>query len=107
MECDGQVARLNGDLHHYSFPNLATQIAKINPFADLFVRQQQERGRRFSAPNAIGRAVWRFFRGYVLKAGFLDGYPGLYVATINAFAVFARHARVYEVERGCPPPADS
>jgi glycosyltransferase involved in cell wall biosynthesis len=104
MECDGSVARLRGDLHHYSFPNLATQIAKINPFADLFVRQQQDRGRRFSAINAIGRALWRFFRGYVLKAGFLDGYPGLYVATVNAFAVFARHARLYEAERGRPPP---
>jgi hypothetical protein len=51
-----------------------------------------------------GRALWRFFRGYVLKAGFRDGYPGLYVATVNAFAVFARHARLYEAERGRPPP---
>ena len=43
------------DLHHFSFPTLASHVAKMNPFADLFVRQQQARGTRFSLTSAITR----------------------------------------------------
>ena len=53
MVCEGPIATLRGDLHHYSFPTLATHVGKINPFAELFVRQQQARGGRFSLGAAV------------------------------------------------------
>jgi glycosyltransferase involved in cell wall biosynthesis len=103
VECDGPVTTLAGDLHHYSFPTLASHVAKINSFAELFVRQQQARGARFSAFEAIARAKWRFFRGYILRRGFLDGYPGLYIASATAFATFVRYSRLYEAENKREP----
>jgi glycosyltransferase involved in cell wall biosynthesis len=106
VEATGPVATLRGDLHHYSFPTLASHVAKINPFADLFLRQQQARGARFSVLKAIVRAKWRFFRAYVLRRGFLDGYPGFYIAVATAFATFVRYSRLYEAERQKPAPAN-
>ena len=107
VECTGPVARLRGDLHHYSFPTLSAHVAKINPFADLFVRQHAARGTQFSAPTAILRPCWRFLRAYIFKLGFLDGYPGFYIAHATAFAAFVRYSRLYEVEnrREAPPDA--
>lgn len=104
VECDGAVAKLAGDLHHYSFPTLASHVAKIPAFADLFVRQQQAQGRRFSLYAAVLRPGWRFFRAYVLKLGFLDGYPGFYIAVATAFSAFVRHSRLYEEENRQSPP---
>lgn len=104
LECDGPVLRLHGDLHHYSFPNLASQVGKINAFAELFVLQQESRGAQFSVLNTLFRSVWRFFRGYVLRRGFLDGFPGLYIAGSNAFSVFARGSRLYEADHHREPP---
>ncbi|HZZ57366.1 MAG TPA: glycosyltransferase family 2 protein [Opitutaceae bacterium] len=98
MICDGPVATLKGDLHHYSFPTLASHVAKMMPFAELFLEQQRSRGRRFSAVQAAFRPGWRFFRGYVIKAGFLDGYPGFYIAWGTAFGTLVRYTRVYESE---------
>jgi glycosyltransferase involved in cell wall biosynthesis len=103
VETDGPVATLSGDLHHYSFPSLSSHVAKINPFADLFVERQKARGGRFSFATAVFRPGWRFFRAYVLKLGFLDGYPGFYVAWANAFGAFVRYSRLYEMERKCDP----
>ena len=103
VECRGPVATLRGDLHHFSFPTLASHVAKINPFADLFLRQQQERGARFSATAAIFRPTWRFFRAYILRRGFLDGFPGLYIAWATAFGTFVRYSRLYEAERKREP----
>lgn len=98
VEVEGAVAILRGDLHHYSFPTLSSHVAKINPFADLFVQQQQAKGARFSLAAAIFRPAWRFLRAYVLRLGFLDGFPGFYIAWATAFGSFVRYSRLYELE---------
>ena len=103
ITCGGVIATLRGDLHHYSFPTLSSHVAKINPFADLFLRQHQSRGTKFSAATAIFRPGWRFFRAYILKLGFLDGYPGFYIARATAFAAFVRYSRLYEAEHRKEP----
>ncbi len=103
IACDGPVATLRGDLHHYSFPTLSSHVAKINPFADLFVRQHQARGSRFSLLAAVFRPGWRFFRAYVLRRGFLDGFPGFYIAWATAFGALVRYSRLYETERTAAP----
>ncbi len=103
IEGDGPVATLRGDLHHYSFPTLASHVAKINPFADLFVRQQHARGKRFSLVAAVVRPAWRFARAYLFKLGFLDGFPGFYIAWATAFGAFVRYSRLYEAENHCEP----
>jgi glycosyltransferase involved in cell wall biosynthesis len=98
MLCDGPVETLRGDLHHYSFPTLSSHVAKINPFADLYLQQQRAQARRFSVGAAVGRPLWRFFRAYVLRRGFLDGYPGFYIACAVAFGVLVRQSRLYEAQ---------
>lgn len=105
LAVEGPVATFRGDLHHYSFPTLSSHVAKINPFADLFLRQQLAQGARFSVLAAVVRPTWRFFRAYVLRRGFLDGYPGFYIAWATAFGAFVRYSRLYEAERRQPPPA--
>ena len=103
VQTDGPVATLRGDLHHYSFPSLRSHVAKINPFADLFMEQQKARGGRFALPTAMVRPGWRFLRAYVFKLGLLDGYPGFYIAWANAFGALVRYSRLYEAERRKEP----
>lgn len=105
IEIDGPVATLKGDLHHFSFPSLSSHVAKINPFADLFVKQQIEKGRRFSIFSAVFRPWWRFVRAYFFKLGFLDGFPGFYIAWATAFGAFVRYSRLYEHDQQRPPHA--
>jgi glycosyltransferase involved in cell wall biosynthesis len=107
IEAKGPVAALRGDLHHFSFPTLASHVGKITPFADLFVRQQQARGRRFSLAAVVLRPGWRFFRAYFLKLGFLDGFPGFYIAWATAFGAFVRYSRLYEAESKREPRSET
>jgi glycosyltransferase involved in cell wall biosynthesis len=103
LECAGPVKTLRGDLHHYSFPTLSSHVAKINPFADLFLQQQQAAGRSFSLGATLFRPAWRFFRAYFLRLGFLDGFPGFYVAVATAFSAFVRYSRLYEAHHAREP----
>jgi len=48
------------------------------------------------------RPFWRTFRAYVLRRGFLDGFPGLWIAVATGFFAFVRYSRKYEDERRVP-----
>lgn len=96
MELDGRAKALSADLHHYTNPTLNDQIAKINYFADIYLQRQLDAGKTWSLAHALFRPPWRFFRAYVLRRGFLDGFPGFYAAMLTAFATFVRHSRLYE-----------
>lgn len=99
VELDGASMLLEGDLHHYSFPSMNRYIEKINHFADAFLEQQIAEGKSWSMSANVMRPLWRFFRAYFLRRGFMDGFPGLWIAVATAFFSFVRYSRKYEDER--------
>jgi glycosyltransferase involved in cell wall biosynthesis len=98
VELRGRITRLDGDLHHYSFPDIRRYVEKINVYSDVFLERQKEAGTRWSLFANVARPPWRFFRAYVLRRGFLDGFPGLWIAVATAFFNFVRYSRKYEDE---------
>jgi len=99
LSLKGRTIKFKEDLLHYSNDSINGHIAKINYFSDAHLNRQLEKGRRFLLVEALFRPLWRFFRAYILRAGFLDGYPGLYLAVASAFTTFVRYSRLYEYER--------
>lgn len=96
---EGAVKRLQGDLHHFSFRDMRHYISKINGFADVFLERQRADGVRWSLGQTVVRPCWRFFRAYVLRRGFMDGFPGLWIAVATAFFAFVRYSRKFEDEQ--------
>jgi len=98
IDIHGPTTGLAGDLCHDSFPSMNRYIEKINIYSDVFLQRQNELGKRWSLMQNVTRPLWRFFRAYVLRRGFLDGYPGLWIAVATAFSTFVRYSRQYEEE---------
>jgi glycosyltransferase involved in cell wall biosynthesis len=107
VQVQGPVAHFHSDLHHYSYPTLPAQVWKMSRQSDDFLRHQAELGRRWSLGQSLLRPGWRFVRAYVLRRGFLDGYPGFYVAASTAFGTLLRYSRLYEAEKMKEPPQNS
>lgn len=105
LSVDGPVGRLRSDLHHFSNESIDRQIAKIAPYSDSFVRHYRESGRGAGVLDLAVRPWWRFLRAYVFKLGFLDGWPGYYIAWLSAFSAATRYAKVRESQSlpGAPP----
>ncbi|MCL5096544.1 MAG: glycosyltransferase family 2 protein [Candidatus Omnitrophica bacterium] len=101
IEISGAVKNLAGDLLHYSNPTIASYVQKINYFADLFLERQLAQKARWSAPRTVVHAAWRFIRAYVFRGGFLDGYPGFFIAVSTAYATLVRYSRLYEHNHSC------
>lgn len=93
---DGAHTTLNGDLYHYSFKDMRHYLVKHVSYSDVFAEHEKKEGRSWSLLDALFRPWWRFFRAYVLRLGFLDGFPGFWIAISTAFFAFIRHGRKYE-----------
>ena len=87
---------LKGDLLHYSFRDVSHYLTKQVQFSDDFLTRERSKGKRFSLFKVLARPTWRFFRAYILRLGFLDGFPGLWIAGATAFFNFVRYSRTFE-----------
>lgn len=97
---EGRVEDLESELLHYSYRDFADQIDRIQRFSELAAGTLYRDGVRASLANQLLRPPLKFVRCYVLRGGFLDGWPGFVIATASAFHVFAKYAKLRELERG-------
>ena len=84
LRVDGRVGLLAGDLDHQAYRNLDDQLRRLDRYASLMARHLHERGKRAHLATIVFSPLWRFLRGYVLRAGFLDGWRGLVFACVEA-----------------------
>lgn len=91
---DGGVARLQGDLLHFTSVGIDDQIAKIAPYSNDFLQASSGRTHPGNGLELVFRPWWRFIRSYVIRLGFLDGWQGYYIAWMTAFQTLTRYAKV-------------
>ncbi|CAD0354171.1 glycosyltransferase family 2 protein [Xanthomonas hortorum] len=81
---DGTVVTLPGDLIHYPYRSLAQQLAKTQRYAQMMAEHEYARGKRATWSKLVLAPAWRFWRGYLLRGGFRDGWHGLIYAYVRA-----------------------
>ncbi|MCC4621052.1 glycosyltransferase family 2 protein [Xanthomonas cassavae CFBP 4642] len=81
---DGTVLTLSGDLIHYPYRSLAQQLAKTQRYAQMMAEHDHARGKRATWSKLVLAPAWRFWRGYLLRGGFRDGWHGLIYAYVRA-----------------------
>ena len=93
---DGRIGKLKSDVQHYSSETINYQVTKTVNYADVFAKHAARSGRSVAFADLLFRPAWRFWRGYLFRLGFLDGWQGFTVAWMTAFYTFLRYARVRE-----------
>lgn len=93
----GPVKRLKGCLHHYTYDDISDQINTQNRFSSISSFGMYQEKRRPSGCNLIFRPLFRFFKSYILKQGFRDGYRGLIISSLVAIGVFFKYAKLWEL----------
>ena len=99
----GSVGRLSQELQHYSYDDLSDHLDRINAYSTLAARQMYERGRRARAFDLLLQAPAAFLRNYILRRGVLDGSVGLVLSIVNAYSVFLKFAKLWELQRMVNP----
>jgi len=96
---EAAVGKLNGDLLHESAEDLMTYLNKQNRYTTLQAENLFRQGRQISALQMVISPIARFIKFYLLKAGFLDGLPGLVHISIGCFNSFIKYAKLRELKR--------
>ena len=99
---DGKILYLKGAvLWHYSYRDLTDYFIRFNRYTSAIAEQHAAKGKKPSFASHILRPWLEFFTRYVLRLGFLDGYPGYTYALISSTYAFVKYAKLFE-KRGLP-----
>lgn len=97
---EGKLLKLRGNLLHYSFDDIGHMISKFPRYGSAFLQDKiQSNKTQFSIIKTLFRSFWRFFRCYIIRLGFLDGYPGLFISFNQAFYTLFRYSYLYEYSK--------
>lgn len=96
---EGTCGTLTGDLLHYSYRDLTDFVGKMNRQTTLEAQKWLLDGRRMTLGKALWRTADRFFRSYLGKRGYRDGFLGYVVAMLGGFYQFLAWAKYEERRR--------
>ena len=88
---------LKGNLLHFSYYSIHEHIQQINKFSDIVAISYHKEGRHASLLNIIFNPLWRLFRDYIIKLGFLDGFYGLIICVNSAHETFLKYSKLRRI----------
>ncbi len=93
------TVRLQGDLLHHSFHTHEALVKQLDKYASIAAQTRYDKGERGSYLKIIYKTVFKFFRNYILKLGFLDGKLGVIIAFWTAKETYWRYYRLLLLQK--------
>ena len=87
-----EVGCLKNHILHHSFPDVDTLLRKIQQYSTLGAGKISKQ-KSCNSFSAFSHAFWVFFKFYILKCGFLDGFPGFLIAFSNFEGTLYRYVK--------------
>jgi glycosyltransferase involved in cell wall biosynthesis len=78
------------------FMNFEELLRKANRYSSLGALKLEGEGKTSTMVTALLHASWTFVHFFILKRGFLDGWPGFVIALGNFEGTFYKYAKLYE-----------
>jgi len=98
VQSSQKLGFLQGDLLHYSFYTVDEHLAQIEKFTTIAAEAKWKNGERSNLLKSLVKGMARFVKGYVLKAGFLDGRNGWLIAKNSAYATFLKYHKLSRIQ---------
>lgn len=88
------VITLKGDLLHYSFDTISEHIQTLDSFTEIGANEIIRKNKKVNILSPWTHGLWTFFKLYLFKRGFMDGYAGLVVAVLSGMHAFIKYNKV-------------
>ncbi len=99
MAPDAKIENLKRNIHHYTAENALHHHEMIGKrYAPLAAQQMLLDGKRTTHLTIATVGIVAFISSYVLKLGFLDGFPGYCIARFAAHHAFMKHLCLWELQ---------
>lgn len=92
------IKKLKNIIYHYSYISLYQTWFKLNMYTDQLVITMSKTGKRYSKFRLIFEMPYQFFRYYIIKRQFANGWFGFIMSVSLAYFRFLKVAKWVEYE---------
>lgn len=96
---DGKCGHLKSDMTHYSYRNFEDFLNKLNKQTTLEAKKWIRTNRKMSGGRITWRAIDRFFRRFIGRKGYKDGFTGFMVAFFDTLYQIVSFAKFREMRQ--------
>jgi len=96
---DSPSFSLRGEVAHFSYDSLTDYFSKFNQYTSQIAERRVQEGRKVGTFGVLTRPMAEFIGRYILRGGFLDGYPGLCFAILSSMYCYVKYAKAYELQK--------
>ncbi len=96
---DGECGHLTKDLLHYSYRSFSDFLDKLNKQSTLEARKWLKQNKPMRLVHFSWRAIDRFFRTYLRKKSYKDGFVGFMIAFFASLYQIMSYAKYWEFKR--------
>lgn len=104
-EVRGRVLDLDAPFDHHGEHSLAVRVDKVNRYSSGLVAHKRRKRVRGLGLRVALYPTFAFWRFYVGKRYFLNGWAGFLAARVAAFYAFLKYAKVLEAQQAEAAPA--
>jgi glycosyltransferase involved in cell wall biosynthesis len=98
IRVEGKTLKLRGHIVHNSYPDMEEYLEKFNDYTTLAANKMFAASKKFSIFRVLSVPV-EFWKRFLFKLGFLDGFRGLVWSAISAFYVFVKYVKLWKLEQ--------
>ena len=99
VKVNGNIGYIKNDLLHFPYRSINKYFEQFNKYTSLSANAYLKKGRNVSISTLVLNPIFTFFKMYILKLGFLDGFAGFTVCLISSFYNFVKYVKLWELKR--------
>lgn len=94
-----KVGHLKGDILHKTYQSYTEFNEKTEYFSTIAAKAYFDQGKKAPVWKIIFNPFWAFFKAYILRLGFLDGFNGFMICYQTGNITFLKYAKLRELYR--------
>lgn len=91
-----KLGYLKNAIYQFPYKDIDELVHKANKYSKLNALKMEKNKKNSNLLIGILSSFWFFFKFYIFKLGFLDGYAGFLIAYFNSVGTLLRHFKYYE-----------
>lgn len=91
--------KLKGDILHWNYLTYSEFNKQTEKFSTISAQSYYQRGKKATVFNVVFNPTWAFFKSYVLRLGFLDGFNGFVIGVQTAHITFLKYIKLRELTK--------
>lgn len=105
LEVTGTVAPLSGVILHFTYRNIGDHVRRLERYSNFQAEEIVRKKKKCLYLRLMVLPPMTFFRHYVWRLGFLDGFAGLVIATISSWGTAMKYFKAVAIKRSSKDPS--